>query len=173
MSDTPKPPDRQHVADASQTPSVANDRGRIRDEGINPQNVSSMSRAEDDAAAWQGSPEFHDTRTPNTRAVAKDDWRAFFDAISRQLLGKHAEIETASLDLGGQVVAEWLPMIGITYESQNDMLSIGLVGLNHLIRNPREIHVQENRAGIEGIVVVGSDGVQQIIKLKDPLLLTV
>ena len=65
MTEKPKPPDQQHVADSSQTPSVSNDRGRIREEGINPQNVSSMPRSEDDDAVFENSPEFHDVPTPS------------------------------------------------------------------------------------------------------------
>ena len=36
--------------------------------------------------------------------------------MSKALLGKWAEIEVASLDLEDQIVAEWVPLLGITYE---------------------------------------------------------
>jgi hypothetical protein len=32
-----------------------------------------------------------------------------------------AEIEVTSLDLGDQIVAEWVPMIGISYDSKHDL----------------------------------------------------
>lgn len=45
------------------------------------------------------------------------------------------------------------------------------LGLNHLIRRPREIYVQEGVKGVETIAVVCADGVKQILHLKDPLML--
>lgn len=66
-------------------------------------------------------------------------WRAFFDGMSDLVLGKRVEIEAASLDLGDQIVAEWVPLLGITYNSHDDLLDVALGGLNHLIRHPREI----------------------------------
>jgi hypothetical protein len=38
--------------------------------------------------------------------------------LSQGLVGAQAEIEVASLDLGDQIEAEWLPLLGITYEDQ-------------------------------------------------------
>ena len=70
------------------------------------------------------------------RAVPKQKWRGFFDAMSKELLGKRAEIEVASLDLGDQIVLDSAPMIGITYDSGDDLLDIALDGTNHMIRNP-------------------------------------
>ena len=44
----------------------------------------------------------------------KSLWHPFFDRVSKGLVGKEAEIEVASLDLGAQVEAMWLPLIGMT-----------------------------------------------------------
>ena len=46
--------------------------------------------------------------------IEKGNWRAFFDWLSQGLLGARAEIEVASLDLGDQIEAEWLTLLGIT-----------------------------------------------------------
>jgi hypothetical protein len=53
-------------------------------------------------------------------SVPRDEWREFFDRLSTTLLGKWAEVEVASLDLGDQIVAEWVPMLGITYDSEDN-----------------------------------------------------
>jgi hypothetical protein len=44
----------------------------------------------------------------------------------------------ASLDLGDQTQAEWLPLLGITYDPRDDVVDIALDGLDHMIRKPRE-----------------------------------
>ena len=51
---------------------------------------------------------------PDLRSVPRAEWRTFFDHVSASLLGKRAEIEVAALDLGDQVIAEWLPVLGIS-----------------------------------------------------------
>ena len=105
------------------------------------------------------------------RVIPKTEWRSFFDRVSKVLLGKRAEIEVATLDLGDQVVAEWLPMLGITYDSKDDLLDVALDRLTHLIRRPREIVVEEGETGLTSVAVVDADGARQIVNLKDPLLL--
>jgi Family of unknown function (DUF5335) len=108
-------------------------------------------------------------------SVPRSEWRWFFDRMSKALLGKRAEIEVASLDLGDQIVAEWLPLLGITYDSHNDLLDVSLDQVNnlmsHLIRHPREIVVEEGEAGLESVAVVDQEGVRRVIRLKDPLML--
>jgi len=85
------------------------------------------------------------------------------------LLGKWAEIEVAELDLGDQIVAEWVPLIGITYDSHDDLLDVALDRANRLIRHPREIVVEEADAGLASVAVVDADGSRHIVRLKEPL----
>lgn len=106
-----------------------------------------------------------------SRTIPPAEWRAFFDRVADALVGKRAEVEVASLDLGDQIVAEWLPLLGITYDAQDDLLDVALSGLNHLIRRPKELYVQEGPNGVETVAVVSADGVKQILHLKDPLRL--
>lgn len=109
----------------------------------------------------------------NSRMIPKAEWRTFFDAISNMLTGKRVLIEAASLELGDQVVAEWLPLLGVTYDSRDDLFDVALGGLeyNHLIRRPRQVLVQEGTHGVETIAVAAENGVQQVLRLKDPLML--
>jgi hypothetical protein len=106
-----------------------------------------------------------------SRTIPRDEWRAFFDGIANALLGKRAEVEVASLELGDQIVAEWLPLLGVSYDARDDLLDVALSGLRHLIRQPREIYVQQGPNGVETIAVVSADGVKQVLHLKDPLML--
>jgi Family of unknown function (DUF5335) len=48
-----------------------------------------------------------------TRKLDKKEWQRFFDGVTTMLEGKQAEIEVASLRLGDQVAAAWLPLIGM------------------------------------------------------------
>jgi hypothetical protein len=103
--------------------------------------------------------------------VGQADWRPFFDRMSKALLGKWAEIEVASLDLGDQIVVEWIPLLGITYDSADDLLDVALDRMNHLIRHPTEIIAEEAAEGLCSVAVVDTDGVRQVVRLKEPLKL--
>jgi len=105
------------------------------------------------------------------RNLPKEEWRGFFDRISKPLLGKRAEVEVASLDLGDQVVAEWVPMIGITYDSKDDMVDVALDRANRLIRHPKEITVEEAPTGLASVAVVDAEGARHVVRLKEPLAL--
>jgi hypothetical protein len=67
-----------------------------------------------------------------TRKLDKRQWRTVFDRLSKTLEGKQAEIEVASLSLGDQVEAEWLPLHGITYDPNDDLVEVALEGLDHI-----------------------------------------
>ena len=105
------------------------------------------------------------------RSLPRESWMQFFDLMSKSLLGRSAESEVSALDLGDQIVAEWVPMLGITYEPQSDVLVVGLDRLNHQILHPRDILVQEISGGITSIAIVDGDGGKEIVRLKSPLVL--
>jgi hypothetical protein len=106
-----------------------------------------------------------------TRKLDKKEWHAFFDGVTKLLEGKQAEIEVASLRLGDQIQAEWLPLIGITYDPQDDIIEVALEGLDHLIAKPRVISIEDGPEGIVALEIVDADDVRQIVKLRDPVLL--
>jgi hypothetical protein len=106
-----------------------------------------------------------------THKLDKKQWRTFFDRISTMLEGKRAEIEIASLRLGDQIEAEWLPLLGITYDPMDDIVEVALEGLDHLIPKPREIYVEDDAEGIMALEIVDDDGEKQIVKLRDPVML--
>jgi uncharacterized protein DUF5335 len=107
----------------------------------------------------------------NLVSVPQTEWRPFFDRMSKALLGKRAEIEVASLGLGDQIIAEWVPLLGITYDSRDDLLDVALDRSNHLIRHPRDIVVEETPTGLASVAVIDGEGARQIVRLKEPLML--
>jgi hypothetical protein len=106
-----------------------------------------------------------------TRKLDKTQWRTFFDRLSTTLEGKQAEIEIASLRLGDQVEADWLPLLGIAYDPNDDIVEVALEGLDHLISKPRELYVEEGPGGLTALEIIDADDVKQIVRLRDPLRL--
>lgn len=106
-----------------------------------------------------------------TKKLEKPAWQAYFDNMSRGLHGKRVEVEVASLKLGDQIEAEWLPLFGITYDPRNDLIDVALEGLDHMVRHPKEIFVDEEAVLLKSMEVIESDDTRQIIRLRDPLML--
>jgi hypothetical protein len=109
--------------------------------------------------------------TMSTITIPREQWRTFFDRMSKGLLGKRAEVEVASLDLGDQITAEWVPLLGITYDSRDDLIDVAFDRANHLIQHPSQIVVDETTEGLASVAVMDAEGVRQIVRLKDPLRL--
>jgi hypothetical protein len=105
------------------------------------------------------------------RKLDKAEWQAYFDRISKVLVGKRAEIEVASLALGDQIEAEWLPLLGIAYDPKDDVLEIALEGDDHLINKPQEIYVDSEGIELTSVEVIDGNGARQIVQLREPLML--
>ena len=106
-----------------------------------------------------------------TVKLEKSAWKPYFDQVSTTLVGKQAEIETASLKIGDQIDAEWVGLRGIAYDPGKDLVDIMLEGSDHLVRHPRDIYVEQGPLGVTSMEVIDTDDVRQIIKLRDPLML--
>ena len=105
--------------------------------------------------------------------LRKSEWHPFFELVSRELKGKQAKIEVASLTLGSQIEAEWLPFLGISYDPRGNLVEILLYGVDHLIHNPERIAIESQGALVSAIEVIDHDGTQQILRLRDPMMLPV
>jgi hypothetical protein len=105
------------------------------------------------------------------RKLKKSQWRPFFDGISKILEGMRVEIEVASLRLGDQIDAEWLPFLGITYDPKDDIVEVALENVDHMIRKPRDIYVDETAGDFISIAITDAEGTEQIVKVREPVAL--
>lgn len=105
------------------------------------------------------------------RRLEKPEWQAFFDHLSKALDAQRAQIEVAGLSLGDQVQAEWLPLYGLVYDPKSELVEIVLEGYDHLIHKPREIYVEDEGGQWVCLEIIDADGMKQIVRLKEPLLL--
>jgi len=104
--------------------------------------------------------------------LERSRWQTYFDHLSRVLVGKSVELEIAGLDLGDQVEAKWLPLLGVDYDPRDDLVEIALEGVDHLIRRPREIFIDEDGAlGLSSLMIVDGEGRRHIAQFRDPLML--
>ena len=106
-----------------------------------------------------------------SRKIPRAEWQAYFDGLAKILEAKQAELEVDSLDLGAQIAAEWVPLIGIVYDPKDDLLEVALEDFDHLISKPREIWVDEDDLLLVGLEVIDAEGTQHILRLRTPLML--
>ncbi len=104
-----------------------------------------------------------------TRELPKSEWQSYFDNVSRQLKAARAELEVASMNLGDQIETEWVSIYGMTYDPKDDLVEFVLEGLDHLIRRPKQIFIDEGAEWLVSVEIVDSDDVQYIAKLKQVL----
>lgn len=103
--------------------------------------------------------------------ISKSDWIRFCDQFSRSLEGLRAEVEIGSLDLGNQIEAKSLPILGLSYDHKDDVFVVALEGIEHLIRAPQELHAEISAGGISAIAIKDAEGIRHLIKLTHPLAL--
>ncbi len=103
-----------------------------------------------------------------TRKLEKSEWSAFFNDVSKGLKDAQAEIEIASLKLGDQIEATWLPLYGVVYDPKDDIFEIALKGLDHLIQKPREVYLEEEAGRLVNVEIVDGDNNHQIVRFREP-----
>ena len=103
--------------------------------------------------------------------LQKNEWQAYCDRMSKGLEGKRAQIEVTALPWGSQIAAKCVPIIGINYDPKDDILEVALEGLDHLIHKPRSLTVDESDVGVASLEIIDGDGLKQIVKLMEPLML--
>lgn len=104
-----------------------------------------------------------------TRKLEASQWQEYFDDVSKRLADARVTIEVAGLDVGDQIEVESTPLIGITYDPNDRALEIGTEHLTHFVRDPVEIWVEEDAAGLHAVQVVDREGHRQIVQLETPL----
>jgi hypothetical protein len=107
----------------------------------------------------------------SVRKLDKSEWCGFFDHLSKAMIGKRSEIEVIGLAIGAQIQAEWLLLLGISYDPKDDIIEIALDDIDHIINGPREVFVDLSAGGLAVLQMIDRDGLSQIVKLRDPRML--
>jgi hypothetical protein len=102
-----------------------------------------------------------------TRKLRKAEWRSYFDRVDRAIRGKRAAIEVRSPQLSNDIAAEWLPLLGISYDPRNDLLDIAGTDLKHMVRKPQHLVVEEEGGQLATLEIIDADGLSRIIRLRE------
>jgi hypothetical protein len=103
--------------------------------------------------------------------LAKTQWQAYFDSISKALGAKQVQIEATGLGLGDQIEADWIPLVGLSYDPKNDVFAVIAEGVDHLIRHPKQIHIDHELEWLLNIEAIDAEDNRHVVLLKNPLSL--
>ncbi len=102
----------------------------------------------------------------------KSIWKPYLDHVSKTIAtGKQVLIEVASLALGDQIEAEWVPVLGIVYDPKNDLVELALEDLDHLIHGPSKIYAETGPVGLQSLDIIDHNDVHHIVLFRLPLSL--
>jgi hypothetical protein len=103
----------------------------------------------------------------STRKIETGDLKHYFDNLSNVLPATLVEIEVVGLDVGDQLETSGLKLTGISYDPKDNNLLVNLDDkLEHCIRAPQQVYVDEDSAGLHSLEVVCGEGHRHIIKFK-------
>jgi Family of unknown function (DUF5335) len=105
------------------------------------------------------------------RRLERDDWGGFCMLATQGYFGRQVSIEVVSLEIGAQPEVQRSPLVGMSYDSKNDVLQVLLGEVSHLVHSPRELYVDEGSVGAAWVEVVDADGIRQILTLREPAML--
>ena len=101
----------------------------------------------------------------------RSKWMDVCAAASVEMLGKRAEIEVVSPIDGILIEANWLPVLGIAYDSESDALKIMMDGVDHFVFQPRELYFDFGLGGVQSLGIRDRENAWQIVLLRDPPML--
>lgn len=112
-----------------------------------------------------------------TTVIHKENWKEFFDQLSREKLDWETTIQVLSEETGAQFLSSGLPFAGLTYDEKDDESKIEvIVGSDtehhqtHNIFNPKfaayESVEEKNEFTLD---IENSDGTKTLIKFTEPL----
>ena len=107
----------------------------------------------------------------STRVLARADWRAYCDRVSKSAALSRVELDVASLGFGDRVEARWLPLLGIVFDARGDVIEIALDGVGHSIVAPRGVVLEETERGLVAIEIVAVDDTVETVRFREPLRL--
>ncbi|WP_344936761.1 DUF5335 family protein [Sphaerisporangium flaviroseum] len=104
--------------------------------------------------------------------LPREEWRQYFDTVTRNYEGADLTIEVLDKDFGDLVPAERIPLAYVEYDPKDDQFSVGVGGrdarypvvMRHAIDHPQRILADTVQHGaIRAIDVFDAEGNQTIV----------
>jgi hypothetical protein len=108
--------------------------------------------------------------------IPKNEWKKFFDDLSRDKLEWHVTVQVLSDEHGAQVMSEGLPFAGLIFEQAGGTEQIILLTgtdtethQTHIIPKPAKVLFEETGLGPIGLLDIEDDGGNKtLIRFSEP-----
>ena len=101
-----------------------------------------------------------------TRKLERSEWQRYFDEMAKHVPSMRVAVSILGENIGAQHETEDAALIGISYDGNDDVLTIDTANVSHRISSPSEIHIREEAGTLSSLEAVCSDGTKQIVELK-------
>jgi hypothetical protein len=118
-----------------------------------------------------------------TSEILKQEWKGFFNAISKNYAEWETGVEILKDDIGAQLLSEGLPLTGFTFEEKagGGQSSIELmlgeesgVHQTHTIINPQKVFFKESERVPGGTIEIEDEsGAKTLVRLVQPIAVLV
>lgn len=108
-----------------------------------------------------------------TREIPRNEWKIFFDNLSRKQEGWEATLEVFGPEIGDQVEERHMFLAGMTAELSDagDKIEIMMGGnpsghLTHIVNAPIQVHLQQTHVGVDAALQIkAADGTTTLLHL--------
>jgi hypothetical protein len=101
-----------------------------------------------------------------TRKLENQDWQRYFDEVSKNLPTMRVGISIMGESIGVQPETEGSMLVGISYDSNDEVFEVDTENVSHRVVKPKEIFVREEAGKLSCVEVIATDGTKQIIELR-------
>jgi len=110
-----------------------------------------------------------------TQEIPRDEWREFFDGFSRRHEGWLVTVEVLGSDIGAQVEAHELPLVGVTAETHGERqdeiaIIVGDSSQAHVTRSisdPAHVRLKRSAAGAdEALEIESASGTVTLVRFR-------
>ena len=110
-----------------------------------------------------------------TTEIPREQWKEFFDNLSKELIDWETNVEVISDNNGAQMLSEGLPFSGLTFEDSEHPSVELTVGTNpddhqaHTVFDPRMVAFENSGLGPNGVLdIEDKDGTKTLVTFLRP-----
>ena len=100
-----------------------------------------------------------------TRKLERSEWQRYFDEAAKRIPSMRVAVSILGESIGVQPEADDSALIGVSYDHNDDVLTIDTSNVSHRVQSPSEIYIREQNGALTCIEAISPDGTKQIIEL--------
>ncbi len=105
----------------------------------------------------------------SNKKLQESEYESYFNALSRKMEGMPSELKVMAVSIMARDMTEWIPFYGISYDPAEKTVSLISEYIDHRIKNPASVYVEETDSGVKSIEINGGDGFTHRITFKEPI----